>query len=56
MTINIFRKKWRVWRVIALKDLDWWWRVGIFLAESLIFIAADLIFAIHWMAKCDPLD
>jgi hypothetical protein len=48
--------------VFGLKDLDWWWRVGIFLAdalfflsESLISLAADPIFAIQWMAKRDPL-
>jgi hypothetical protein len=63
MTVNIFRKKWRLWRVFGLKDPDWWWRVGIFLAYTLISLseshfslAADPIFAIKWMAKCDPLD
>jgi hypothetical protein len=55
MTVNIFRKKWRLWRVFGLKDHDWWWRVEIFLADALIFLAADPIFAIQWMAKCDPL-
>jgi hypothetical protein len=55
MTVNIFRKKWRLWRVFGLKDPDWWWRVEIFLAESIFFLADDPIFAIHWMAKCDPL-
>jgi hypothetical protein len=42
--------------VFGLKDHDWWWRVGISLADALIFLAADPIFAIPWMAKCDPLD
>jgi hypothetical protein len=58
MTVNIFRKKWRVWRVFGLKDLEQWWRVEIFLAESLFFLpeshfslAADPIFAIHWIGK-----
>jgi hypothetical protein len=55
MTVNIFRKMWRLWRVFGLKDHDWWWRVGIFLAESHFSFAADPIFAIQWMAKRDPL-
>jgi hypothetical protein len=54
MTVNIFRKKWRLWRVFGLKDYDWWWRVGVFLTDALIFLAADTVFAIPWMAKCDP--
>jgi hypothetical protein len=42
--------------VFGLKDHDWWWMVGIFLAESLIFLAADTVFAIPGMAKHNPLD